>query len=119
MVGIDIIDIARVTDDEKFLERIANENEIAYITQTNDKSLRRQRTAALFSMKESVMKALGVGLGGLSFKDIELYHKPSGQPAVNLKGEAEKKLQMDFPNKQVYVSLSHIKDVAVTIAIIQ
>ena len=119
MVGIDIIEVSRVEDNEKFLNKIAHQSEIDYINLTKNPSLRMQKIAALFSVKEAVMKALGLGKNsGVVFKDIILSHEESGRPIVSLQGKAKEKFEEEYSNKKIYVSLSHIEKVAVAIAII-
>ncbi|MGI6552052.1 MAG: holo-ACP synthase [Bacillota bacterium] len=36
--------------------------------------------AARFAAKEAVMKALGIGLGGCRWQDIEVIRRPGGKP---------------------------------------
>lgn len=119
MIGIDIIEVSRVQDNEKFLDKIAHQSEIDYINLTSNPSLRLQKIAALFSVKEAVMKALGLGKNsGVKFKDIILSHQSTGCPIVEVQGKAKEKLENDYPQKKIYVSLSHVEKVAVAIAII-
>ncbi|MBQ8792812.1 MAG: 4'-phosphopantetheinyl transferase superfamily protein, partial [Clostridia bacterium] len=71
MVGIDIIEVERVDTSDAFLNRIAHESEISYINKSSCNGLRHQRIAALFCVKEAVMKALEMGAkSGVVFKDI-------------------------------------------------
>ena len=44
--------------------------------------------AGRFAVKEAVMKALGQGLGAVSFTDIEVINRPTGEPEVVLTGRA-------------------------------
>lgn len=120
MVGVDIIDIDRVDESEEFLNKIANEKEKEYVKKSFCDSLRKQRTGALFCVKEAVMKALEMGKGsGVTFKDIELDHEESGKPIVILHGMALEKYNSNFNNKKIEVSLSHTPVTAIAIAIIQ
>ena len=120
MIGIDIIEVARVDTSEKFVERIANEKEIEYINKSGCENLRHQRIAALFCLKEAVMKALEMGKNsGVVFKDIELTHNEFGKPEVVLHGKAEEKYQQCFSDKKIEVSLSHTPTMATAIAILQ
>ena len=120
MVGIDIIDIERVDKSEEFLKKIANEKEIEYVQKSFCESLRHQRTAALFCVKEAVMKALEMGKNsGVVFKDIEISHEDSGKPIVILHGKALEKYQQSFIDKRIEISLSHTPIMAIAIAILQ
>ncbi|EFI42094.1 NAD(P)H-hydrate dehydratase [Peptoniphilus sp. oral taxon 386] len=84
MVGIDIVKISRVEKiylkyDEKFLNRIFNDEEISYIKYKNN---RVQSIAGLFAAKEAVSKAVGTGIGSTSFKDIKIYYENSSPYAI-------------------------------------
>ena len=47
-----------------------------------------ERFAARFAAKEAVLKALGVGLGGADFHDIEVVKLPTGAPELSITGRA-------------------------------
>ena len=119
MIGIDIIEVDRVDTSEKFLARIARPGEIEYVDKSGCESLRHQKIAALFCVKEAVMKALEMGANsGVVFKDIELDHEPTGKPIVRLHGKAFEKYQQAFAGKTIEVSLSHTPNYAIAIAMI-
>lgn len=119
MVGIDTIEVARMRDDADFLNRIALPAEKEYILLAKDPSLRKQKIAALWAVKEAVMKALELGCGsGVSFTDIELRHESGGKPYVELSGVALNKYTTWFADKKLEVSLSHTKERVVAIAIL-
>ncbi len=119
MVGIDILEVERIDESDAFLKKIANEKEIEYVKKSSCESLVHQRIAALFCVKEAVMKALGLGADSkVRFKDIELCHQPSGKPYVVLNGVAKKKMESEFAGKKIEVSLSHTKAYATAIAVI-
>lgn len=117
MIGIDIAKVDRF--DEPLLNKIALPNEIKYINKTSSQKLVKQKIASLFSIKEAVMKALGLGKeSGVSFKDIELLHDESGKPYVNLYGKALEQKEKLYKNKSIEISISHESDVVVAVAII-
>ena len=119
MVGIDIIEVSRVDTSQKFLEKIAHESEVEYIQKSPCEKLCHQRIAALFCVKEAVMKALGLGAkSGVVFKDIKVCHDESGKPLVELYGKALEKFKSHFEGKRMEVSLSHTSNYATAIAII-
>ncbi len=117
MIGIDTIEVERIDESDKFLEKIASKNEIEYINSSTP--MKKQRIATLFCVKEAVMKALGMGQNsGVVFKDIELFHYESGKPYVILHGKALERFESEFSDKKIDVSISHTKLVATAIAII-
>lgn len=119
MIGIDLVEVARLKNDDKFLSRIADAQEIAYIKKSASLDLQRQRIAALWAVKEAVMKALGLGeKSGVSFKDIKLCHHDSGKPYVELSGVAEQEFNISFYGKTIDVSLSHTQSYATAVAVI-
>ena len=119
MLGIDLVQVSRLKLDDKFIGRIAHDDEIAYIKKGKSESLQRQRLAALWAVKEAVMKALSLGEGsGVSFKDIKLCHQPNGKPYVELFGVALQEMHATHYGKQIEVSISHTAEYATAIAMI-
>ena len=119
MIGIDLLEVERINDSVEFLNKIAHVEEIEYINKNTCQHLRKQKIAALFCVKEAVMKALGLGKGsGVVFKDIMLCHEESGKPYVKLFGKAQEKMVDSFKGKRIEISLSHTKAYATAIAII-
>lgn len=116
-VGIDLVEIKRIKLTEKFLEKIANEKEIEYLSKYNFEKNKLQSVAGMWAVKEAVFKCLGLGeKSKVTFKNVELFHEENGKPFVKLNGVA---LQ-EFNNlnlKQIDVSISHTDDYATAIAI--
>ena len=119
MIGIDLTEVERLDKSQAFIDKIASSEEQAYINKSPCQSLRLQRLAALWSVKEAVMKALGLGKSsGVSFKDITLCHYDSGKPYVKISGVALEKMKTEFKDKDIKVSISHTEHYATAIAII-
>lgn len=117
MIGIDCLEVERIDDSDGFLEKIAHSSEIEYVK--SSQIMKKQRTTALFCVKEAVMKALEMGKdSGVVFKDIELLHLPNGKPEIKLYGKALEKFKLTYPNKRIEVSISHTKLIAMAIAMI-
>ena len=81
--GIDIIEIARVRavldrHGERFLRRVYTEDEVRHCRG------RVPELAARFAAKEAVMKALGTGIRGVGWRDIEILPNRRGKPLVFL-----------------------------------
>ncbi len=105
-IGVDIIEISRFEsklDDLKFLERIFTEHEVDFSEKTKRKA---EIYAGTFSSKEAVSKALGTGVRGFSFKDIEIIRDELGKPQVVLHRKA-KALAEELGVKKIFLSISH------------
>ena len=111
LVGIDIIEIARIEKaiarwDERFLHRVYTDHELHLY------SRKPQSLAARFAGKEAVMKLLGTGRRGVSWREIEILSHSSGKPLVNLYGRAQNKARK-LGIKEIAVSLSHSREYAI------
>ena len=101
-VGIDLVDVARFTS---VLERRPRMR--TRLFRDNERSvLRPERLAARFAAKEAVMKALGVGLGAMSLRDIEVVNQSGGAATVLLHGRAAE-IAMERGVRQWHLSLTH------------
>lgn len=104
-VGIDIIEIARIQrtyDDfgERFLHRVFTERERdRYRGRVNE-------LAARFAAKEATSKALGTGIVGIRWREMEVLPNRRGKPVLILHGRAAERARSlgltDFS-----VSLTH------------
>ena len=113
--GVDIIEISRVGEvleryGRRFLERIYTPDEIAYCRE------RPPNLAARFAAKEATMKALGTGVRGVGWKDIEVVRRPSGAPAIVLRGRAKARARL-LGVEEISVSLSHSREYAVAFVV--
>jgi holo-[acyl-carrier protein] synthase len=87
VVGIDLIEIARIQrtlDDfgERFLKRVFTERERdRYRSRVNE-------LAARFAAKEAISKALGTGIRGIRWRDMEVISNRRGKPIVVLHGSS-------------------------------
>ena len=85
--GIDLVDIDRIADmvlryGERFLRRVWTEAELAICRG------RYPELAARFAGKEATMKALGTGIRGVGWREIEILRDKSGKPILLLHGGA-------------------------------
>ena len=120
-LGIDIIEVARIKAShekfgERFLNRILRPGEISYCLSYKEPA---PFLAARFAAKEAVSKAFGTGIGAkLSWQDIEVCRKESGEPYVVLHDGGQKLLQ-ERGAQHVLVSLSHTQTYAAAVAVLQ
>ena len=115
--GVDIIEISRIRDvlnsyQSRFLKRIFTDMEIAYSRG------RAPNLAGRVAAKEAIMKALGTGIRGVGWKDIEISRKESGAPYVLLHGRAARRADI-LGLKDVSLSISHSRDYAVAFVVLE
>ena len=113
--GVDLIEIERIRDvlarhGELFLDRIFTAAE-----QTACAG-RVESLAARFTAKEAVAKALGTGIGSVSWKEIEVVGDENRAPVLRLSGAAER-AGRDKGLKNWSLSLSHTHDHAIAFVI--
>ena len=115
--GVDIIEIPRIQQvldryGQRFLDRIFTPDEISYCRG------RAPNLAGRFAAKEATMKALGTGVRGVSWKDIEVIRAESGAPSVKLHGRAEKRAKR-LQVSELSLSMSHSREYAVAFVVAQ
>jgi holo-[acyl-carrier protein] synthase len=91
------------------VERLFTETERAYAERSRDPG---PRLAVRFAAKEAVLKALGVGIGGAGFRDVEVLRDPEGRPSLALTGRAAA-LSARRGVRRWHVSLTHTDTVAI------
>ena len=114
-IGVDIIDnerIIKVIDryGDRFLARVFTSQELTYC------GGRVTSLAARWAAKEATAKALGTGIGAVSWQEIEILGQPNGRPTVRLHGAAAE-LAAQLGLTEFAVSLSHTKDYAVAFVV--
>ena len=113
-IGIDLVDTARIRGAVErlgpaFLQRIFTAGELAHCSASRDPF---PHYAARFAAKEAVGKALGTGIGsGISWQEIEVVSRPSGQPEVRLHGTAAR-IAESLGADSILLSLTHTDSAA-------
>lgn len=116
-VGIDIIEIARIKATyqrfgERFLSRIYTNGELQQIGNNITKM------AGRFAVKEACSKAMGTGIGVISWSDIECLSDAVGKPHIILHGNAELfALQLGWQSFDVSISHTHTMCAAIVVAL--
>lgn len=120
-IGVDAIDIGRVRAalerTPSLLARVYTERERAACT-SRCGDLKVGGLAARFAAKEAVAKALGTGLRGFGWRDVEVGNDEFGKPSVTLHGGAAARaaaLGVD----RVHLSLTTSADLAVAHVVVE
>lgn len=92
-VGIDIIEIERIG---RVLEKFGNRflERIYTPTERERYAGRVSELAARFAAKEATMKALGTGVRGVHWRDIETLSNRRGKPILVLHGTAARRAEL-------------------------
>ncbi|MEW6034394.1 MAG: holo-ACP synthase [Chloroflexota bacterium] len=110
-VGVDLVEVGRIEAavacwGERFLHRVFTKAEIELCRG------RAWALAARFAAKEAVMKALGTGLCGMGWCDVEVLSDEEGRPVVWLWGGAKARADA-LGIRELTVSLSHSEEHAI------
>jgi holo-[acyl-carrier protein] synthase len=119
-VGIDIIEVARLAEmigrENASLLKIFTQDEIDYCRKFKNGI---QNFAGRFAVKEAFSKAMGTGKSsGLKFREIETVNDHLGKPEIRLYGST-KEIFLSRDLKIAHVSISHLKDYATAVVILE
>ena len=117
-LGTDLVDVIRMeqkTGKVNFLKTAFTDREIAYCIGKKNSA---QHFAVRFAAKEAYMKAIGSGWSKESdFKEIEIINDKNGKPGLQLIGTTSSFFH-ESGCKNIFVSLSHTKTMAMATVII-
>ncbi len=114
--GVDLIEIARIEEviarhGKHYLERIYTPAELAQCGK------RMESLAGRFAAKEAAAKALGCGIGDVSWLEIEVLGDDQNAPVLTLHGAAIKRAEMlGLSTWSVSISHSQSHSVAMVVA---
>jgi holo-[acyl-carrier protein] synthase len=113
--GVDLIDIQRFTAayekySQRFLRRIFTPTEL------DENGQKLASLAARFAAKEAVAKALGTGIGRVSWHEIEICRGKAGEPILHLYGAADKIAKENHLDTWS-LSLSHTPEQAIAFVV--
>ncbi|MCK5794232.1 MAG: holo-ACP synthase [Anaerolineales bacterium] len=123
--GIDLIEIERIEKalnrhGERFLKRIFSKTELEKLVKFKERRVNPRliaaEVAARFAAKEACSKALGTGIGPVSWKEMEVINEPSGKPTLRLSGKAAQIADAQGFTSWT-VSLTHTKDTAAAVVV--
>jgi len=114
-IGVDLIETERVAQSierfgERYLKRVYTPRELQYCNGRVDS------LAARWAAKEATAKALGSGIGDVSWQEIEVVSQTNIQPQLQLHGAAaDLAAQLDISH--FLISLSHTKEHAIAFVV--
>ena len=114
-VGVDLIETERIAGalglwGDRFLEYVYTPAEVEYCRNHIPE------LAARFAAKEAVSKALGTGLRGVRWREIEVLPDRRGKPLVRLHGRARQRAQ-ELGLDEFAISLSHSRRYAIAFVV--
>jgi holo-[acyl-carrier protein] synthase len=118
-IGIDMTTVERFAswiEKPAMLDRYFNTREKC--SNTNP-AMQKEHYAARYAAKEAFGKALGSGMAGFELCDVYIQKDSAGKPELMVTGSAEKKLKETYGDCKLFVSLSHEKNNAVAVVIIE
>ena len=119
-IGIDVVEVSRIEESmaefgDRFLNRIFTPTEQDYCQRQRRSAI---HYAARFAAKEAVSKAFGTGIGkDVSWLDLEVVRKASGEPEVLLSGRA-KEFASERRVTDIKISLTHAQHYAAANAVV-
>ncbi|MDZ4167899.1 MAG: holo-ACP synthase [Coriobacteriia bacterium] len=118
-LGVDIVEIDRMREalrrHPRIRERLFSEEERAYCDARNKPEI---HYAMRFAAKEAVLKALGTGFSGMTFRDVEVVRDERGRPVPRLSGRAAEVAEAaGVVEMHLSLSFTHTNAVASAMAI--
>lgn len=115
--GVDIVEIPRIAAaqgrwGDRFLNRVYTQGEQAYSRG------RPAQLAGRFAAKEATMKALGTGIRGVGWREVEVVRERGRAPSLRLHGRAAERARR-LGLQHFALSISHSRDYAVAMVVAQ
>jgi holo-[acyl-carrier protein] synthase len=113
--GVDIVELNSFSKllelgGDNFLERIFTQRELSYCLGQVP------RLAARFAAKEACAKALGTGIRGVTWHEMEVFSDPRGKPLLSLSGDAANRVA-EIKATSWSLSLSHSEGFAIAFVV--
>ena len=113
-IGIDIVELDRIeaslAKGDRFINRILTQKEKERFFELKNHRRQIEFVAGRFAAKEACAKALGTGIGSLSFQHIQVLNQETGAPMIKVAG---------YENDTFLLSISHSKDYAIAQVLVQ
>lgn len=112
-IGLDIIELERIKKsiekNDKIIERILTPRERKAYNEFTNKRRKVEYLAGRFAAKEAFAKAVGTGIGSLSFQHINVLSNDLGAPTLEVTG---------YDSNKLFLSITHSRTVAAAQVII-
>jgi holo-[acyl-carrier protein] synthase len=114
-VGVDVVETHRIARalarwGDRFLAHVYTHAEVEYCGNHVPE------LAVRFAAKEAVSKALGTGLRGVTWREMEVLPDSRGKPLVRLHGRAKKRAE-ELGLDEFAISLSHSRQYAIAFVV--
>lgn len=109
---IEIGRIAAAVENKRFNQRVFTSAEL-----TESKNLS-HRLAGFFAAKEALLKAMGTGLSGFSWQEMEVRHNAQGAPYFEVRGKIAHFLKSRRVSR-IHLSISHCREYAIANVILE
>lgn len=119
--GIDLVEIDRI---EKIIKRWGDNFTFRIFTPLERKYCEKKKNnkylsyAGRFAAKEALLKALGLGLRGANWKEIEVNNNEFGQPVIKTSGKLNE-IALKGGVSKYFLTISHTKDYALAEVILE
>jgi holo-[acyl-carrier protein] synthase len=116
-VGIDLVEVDRIEAalarfGDRFLRRVFTEAELAIVAHNP------VRLAGRFAAKEACAKALGTGIDGPRWRELECLRDAAGKPTLHLHGAAAERAQMlGWQTLDISISTTRRHAIALVVAL--
>lgn len=108
-IGIDIVEINRIKESlrkgNRLVKRVLTSKEEEIFLTLSSEKRKCEFLAGRFAAKEACAKAIGTGIGKVSFQHIEVLRSPSGAPSLFIEG---------YSDLETFISISHSEHYAVS-----
>ncbi len=118
-IGIDVVHVYRLerwSQIPGLFQRFFHPDELEIALQRGEMGV--LSLAARFAAKEAFGKALGIGLHGFSLKEVSVLNNEKGKPVMHVFGRAQRALESSG-GKRIFISLSHERDNALAMVVIE
>ena len=119
-IGTDIVNINRIAESlertgERLARRILTDAEFTIFQEKHNSAA---FLAKRFAAKEAAVKALGTGIGRVSWQDLHVSNNDQGAPLLTASGNAAE-IMLERGATHLHLSLSDEEDVALAFVILE